>query len=50
MKIINWLSNPLVYDIMYLESNIISIEFDSLDTSRKNKKVSNITNNITFTI
>ena len=42
MKIINWVSHPLIYDILYQESNIISIEFESLNASRKDKKVSNI--------
>ena len=50
MKIINWISNPLISDILYLESNILSIELESLNTFRKDKKVSNISNNITFTI
>ena len=50
MKMINWVSNPSIQDIHYLESTITSIEIESLDTSRKNKKVEKLENNITFTI
>ena len=39
MKMINWVSNPLIQDIRYLESTITSIAIESLDISRKNKKV-----------
>ena len=39
LKMINWVSNPLIQDIRYLESTITSIAIDSIDISRKNKTV-----------
>ena len=50
MKMINWLYHPQIPDILYLETKMLSIEIESMDSSRKNKKSSKIQNNITFTI
>ena len=50
MKMIDWLSHPQIPDIFYLETPVLSIELESMDSSRKDKKSSKIQNNMTFTI
>ena len=50
MKIINWLIHPQVPDIRYLDTPVLSIEVESMGSSKKSKKAYKIQNNITFTI
>ena len=50
MKMINWVTHPEIPDILYLESPLLTIEFESLNASRKDKIANEIQNNITFTI
>ena len=42
MKMINWLSHPEIPDLLILETQILSIELDSMDSSKKNKKTGKI--------
>ncbi len=44
---INWVIHPEIPDIKYLETPILSIELDSMDPKKKEKKIEN---NITFTV